>query len=79
MNTILALQDIESGALTHVVHADNARYSEERGLTVRQSFYIYPNDSVIAVDCCDGSYDAYELTGETLETFRALYPEYFKP
>jgi hypothetical protein len=79
MNTRQALQDIESGALTHVVHADNSRYSEQRGLSVRQSFYIYPDDRCIAVDCCDGSYAAYELTGETYETFRALYPMYFKP
>jgi hypothetical protein len=79
MNTALALQDIESGALTHVVHADNSRYNAERGLTIRQSFYIYPNDRVIAVDYCDGSYDAYELRGENYETLRALYPMYFKP
>ena len=79
MNTALALQDIESGALCHVVHADNMRYSAERGLSVRQSFYIYPDDRVIAVDCCDGSYDVIELTGEAYEIFRALYSEYFKP
>lgn len=79
MHTLLALQDIESGALTHVVHADNQRYSVERGLTIQQSFYIYPNDRVIAVDCCDSSYDVCELTGDNLATFRALYPSYFKP
>lgn len=79
MNTIQALQDIESGCLCHVVHADNMRDDIERGLSVRQSFYIYPNDRVIAVDCCDGSYNAYELTGDDYETFRALYPMYFKP
>lgn len=78
MNTKQALQDIESGALTHVARADNMRYSVERGLSVRQSFYIYPNDRVIAVDCCDGSYNAYELTGETLHTFMAHYPEFFR-
>jgi hypothetical protein len=79
MNTRQALQDLESGALCHVVHADNMRYSEERGLSVRQSFYIYPDDRVIALDYCDGSYSVIELTGDNLETFRALYPMYFKP
>lgn len=79
MNTSLALQDLESGALCHVVHADDMRYDSERGLMVHQSFYIYPDDRVIALDYCDGSYSVIELTGEAYEIFRALYPMYFKP
>jgi hypothetical protein len=77
MNTKQALQDIESGALTHAARADNMRDNIERGLSVRQSFYIYPDDRVIALDYCDGSYSVIELTGEAYEIFRALYPEYF--
>ncbi len=79
MHTLLALNDINSGALTEVVHAANSFYSEEKGLAVRQTFYIYPNDSVIALNCCDGTNSVIELRGDDYETFRALYPEYFKP
>jgi hypothetical protein len=79
MNTIQALQDLESGALTYVGRANDMRYDSERGLMVYQSFYIYPDGRVIALDCCDGSYSVIELTGEAYEIFRALYAEYFKP
>lgn len=45
--------DIDTGCLAVV--REDAFYSDFHGLTVRQTFYAYPNDSVVCLNCVDGA------------------------
>ena len=79
MDSIQLHQDILTESLTEVESASSSYYDNCRGLTVRQSFYVYPDDSVVSLKCCDGSYDAIEVVGEELSIFRSIFSSYFKP
>ena len=77
MNVQQLLQDIETGCLTEVVEAANQYYSEVRGLTARQQFFVYPDDTIVCMTCVDGGYSVNVLHGDDDATFRALYGMYF--
>lgn len=71
--------DVESGAVIEVPEARSSYYSEERGLTVQQQFFIYPDDRIYQLSSVDGTGSVIELRSESDEeaTFRHLYPAYF--
>ena len=65
--------DINTGCLTEVAAAACSYYDENRGLTVHQSFYVYPNDTVVCLNCCDGSSSTVTLGVDDTATFFHLY------
>lgn len=73
MNAAHLLEDIQSGALVEVEAAKDHFYDDVRGLTVRQSFWVYPDDSVACLSCADGSYSATKLTGDDHVIFMSRY------
>ena len=77
MNTANFFQDLSSGALTEVVGA--VRYFDDvvRGLTAKQQFFIYPDNTVVSVVTCDGSASVQELDEEDSSIFRHYNKEYF--
>lgn len=76
-NAANIIADAATGCLTQVAEATNSFYSDELGLTVRQSFYIYPDDTIVFLNAADGGYKGGLVTGEDAETFRAIYSRYF--
>jgi hypothetical protein len=77
MNASQLFADINTGALTEVERAANSFYSEERGLTVRQQFFIYPDDTIVALNYCDGSYAVLFLSDDNVAVFQHRYSEFF--
>ena len=45
---------------------------QNRGLTVRQSFYVYPDDTIVALNYVDGGYQTLTLSGDDAATFSHL-------
>ena len=45
--------DIDTGCLTEV--ACHSFYSDVHGLTIRQTFYAYPDDTHVCLSCVDGT------------------------
>jgi hypothetical protein len=78
MNASQLFADIETGCLVEVESAKCHFYSEVRGLTVRQSFYVYPDDTIVCLNACDGSYEVLTLTGDDEATFRFHNSMYFQ-
>jgi hypothetical protein len=77
MNANFLFQDIESGALTEVQEAACSYYDEVRGLTARQQFFIYPDDTTVCLTSVDGGNAVSTLTGDNLAYFRHYHPAYF--
>lgn len=73
MNASQLFADINTGCLAEVAQAANSYYDEARGLTVRQSFYVYPDDTIVALNYVDGGYQALTLGGDDAATFSHLY------
>lgn len=73
MNASQLFADINTGCLCEVAQAANSYYDEPRGLTVRQSFYVYPDDTIVALNCVDGGYQALTLHGDDAATFHHIY------
>ena len=73
MNANQLFADINTGCLTEVVQAANSYYDQARGLTVRQSFYVYPDDTIVALNHVDGGYQTIILHGDDAATFTHLY------
>jgi hypothetical protein len=59
MNINKLFADIETGCLTEVAH--HSFYSDVHGLTVRQTFYAYPDDTHVCLSCVDGTSTALTL------------------
>ena len=73
MNVSQLFADLDTGCLTEVAQAANSYYDEVRGLTVRQAFYLYPDDTIVALDYVDGSYQTLTLYGDDAAAFSHLY------
>ena len=73
MNASQLFADLDTSCLTEVAQAANSYYDEVRGLTVRQSFYLYPDDTIVALNYVDGSYQTVPLFGDDAATFSYLY------
>lgn len=73
MNAAALLADINTGCLTEVAAAANSYYDSVRGLTVRQSFYVYPDGTVACLNYVDGGYQALVLGDDEVATFNHLY------
>lgn len=78
MNASQLFADINTNALTEVAQAANHYYDNARGLTVRQQFFIYPDDTIVALNARDGGYEVLTLRGDDVEIFRARHPVYFQ-
>lgn len=73
MNATQLFADINTGCLTEVAAAACSYYDENRGLIVRQSFYVYPDDTVVCLNYCDGANRALTLGVDDTATFFHLY------
>lgn len=73
MNASQLFADMNTGCLTEVAHAANSYYDKNRGLTVRQSFYVYPDDTIVALNSVDGGYQTLTLNSDDAATFFHLY------
>lgn len=73
MNASQLFADINTGCLTEVAQAANSYYDQNRGLTVHQSFYVYPDDTIVAINYVDGGYQTLTLCGDDAATFSHLY------
>jgi hypothetical protein len=65
--------DINTNCLTEVSAAADSFYCPVRGLTVRQSFFVYPDDTIVCLNSCDGGYEAIILDGDDAATFNHRY------
>jgi len=77
MNVIELFKDIKSECLTEVKSAAVTFYSDVRGLTIRQTFYVYPDDSIVSLMSFDGGYEVVSLNNEESSIFRHLNQSYF--
>lgn len=73
MNASQLFEDISTGCLTEVEKAANVYFDRARGLTIRQSFYVYPDDTIVALNCADGGYQTIILSGDDAATFSHIY------
>jgi hypothetical protein len=73
MNASQLFADINTGCLTEVAQAASSFYDSVRGLTARQSFFIYPNDTIVCLTSVDGGNTVTILDGDDAATFNHLY------
>lgn len=73
MNTAQLFADISTGCITEVAAATSSYYDSVRGLTARQTFYIYPDDTIVCLTSVDGGSKALTLSGDDAATFSHLY------
>ena len=73
MITSQFFSDLSTNCLTEVAQAATSYYNTERGLTVRQSFYIYPNGTIVCLNSCDGGYTVQTLDDDNVVIFNRLY------
>ena len=78
MNASQLFQDIATNCLTEVTQEACAFHSEVRGVLVRQSFYIYPDDAIVSLMAADGSYEVLTLSDDDIAIFRNRNPSYFQ-
>ena len=78
MNASQLFQDIETGALVEIETAKGHYFDNARGLTVRQSFYVYPDDSIVCLNTVDGGYSVLSLNDGDAATLRHRNPLYFQ-
>lgn len=78
MNASNLFQDIATNCLTEVVQAARVLDDQARGVRVRQSFYVYPDDTIVSLLAADGGYTVLTLDGHDAATFRHLNPSYFQ-
>lgn len=77
MNAAQFHEDKASGCLEEIVSARSTYFDNAKGVTVRQSFHVYPNDAVVSCWESDGGYRVESLSCHDLATFRSLHPSYF--
>lgn len=78
MNASQLFQDVETGCLVEVESAACRYHDSVRGLDVRQSFYIYPDDSIVCLNAVDGGYSVLTLGTDDVACLRARNPSYFQ-
>lgn len=71
-------QDIATNCLTEVVSAARVFEDHALGVRVRQSFYIYPDDTIVSLLASDGGYSVLTLEDHDAATFRHLNRSYFQ-
>jgi hypothetical protein len=77
MNANQLFQDINTGCLTEVAEAATSYYSDIRGLTVRQQYFIYPNGTIVCLNAVDGGYYTSVLEDDNEAIFQHTYRRYF--
>lgn len=73
MNVSDLIEDINTGCLVEVQAAACSYYDNARGLTVRQSYYVYPNGMIAQLNSCDGTSRVTVLDPENAGIFNARY------
>lgn len=73
MNASDLFDDINTGCLVEVEAAAYAYYDSVRGLTVRQSYYVYPNGMIAQLNRVDGSNTVNILDDENVVIFNDRY------
>lgn len=76
MNASELFANIE--CMTEVPQAACAYDDEARGVRVRQSFYIAPNDTIYSLQSADGGNTVLTLAGDDEVIFRNRHPAYFQ-
>jgi hypothetical protein len=77
MNYSQLWQDIETNCLIEIKTARHSYYDSIRALTARVSFYVYPDDSIVALHYVDGTYTVLDLDEDDIATLRHSNREYF--
>lgn len=77
MNASKLFADIATNCLTEVPQAACVFDDQARGVRVRQSFYVYPDDTIVSLLSADGSYEVIVLDDEASSIFRNKYQDYF--
>ena len=67
------ITDLATDCVVEVKAAASSYYDSVRGLTVRQTFFVYPDDTVVCVSCCDGTTTVARLDDDDQATFHHLY------
>lgn len=70
-------QDIATGCLVEVQAAACSYDDTTRGLTARQAFFVYPDDTIVCRTTVDGTSSVSVLSGDDEVTFRSIYREVF--
>jgi hypothetical protein len=70
-------QDINTGCLTEVAEAATSYYSDIRGLTVHQRFYIYPSGTIVCLSSVDGGSHVSILEDDDEVCFQHIHRRYF--
>lgn len=78
MNASQLHQDIATGCLVEVTGAACAYFDQARGLTARQQFFIYPDDTIVSLTTVDGTGAVLVLDGDNEATFRNIHSQYFQ-
>ena len=73
MTPMELFDDINTGCLTEVVNATNYFYDANKGLTVCQKFYLYPDEIIVCLNAVDGGYEIVPMTDEAVSIFNAIY------
>jgi hypothetical protein len=78
MNAFQLFADIQTGALVEVEAAKCHFFDNARGVTVRQQFFIYPDDTIVCLNSADGGYTVATLQDDNEVIFRSRNPMYFQ-
>ena len=73
INATELFEDINTGCIVEVTQAANSYFDRERGLTVRQQFFLYPDGDVIGLNYVDGGYSTIYLDEDDQATFDHIY------
>lgn len=77
MNASQLFQDIEGGFVTEVETAKCHFDDQARGVLVRQSFYVYPDDTIVSLLSSDGRNECIILGEHDAAALRSRNPSYF--
>lgn len=78
MNASQIFADINTGCLVEIESAACRYHDTVRGLDVRQSFFVYPDDTVVCLNAVDGGYATIVLNDDDVACLRTRNPFYFQ-
>lgn len=77
MNASQVHKDISTGGLVEVSEAACVYYDQARGLSARQQFFVYPDDTIVSLTTIDGTGSVLVLSGDDEAIFRSIHGNYF--
>lgn len=78
MNAAQLFADINTECLVEVESAKCHYFDSVRGLTVRQQFFIYPDETTVCLNSVDGGYSVVVLGEDDAATLRNRNPFFFQ-